>query len=223
MSLKKIAFVVIVGCGLIAGCDDPKAANKENFQAAIQKYLDGEPALCLRLNLPTNVDKALLNGAYTLYREPLKGESAYQVEDTQKKKAIADQLVALGLLKSEAKTLSVAPNLFSPEEKVDVAATAYYLADPAQFTVEDRGFSTVTKLCTGKLKVTEITAFSEPADAMGMKVSRVNYKVTATDLAAWTNDSTLKAAYSGELQIKTERKTDVILTNEGWVERHLFK
>lgn len=219
MFFRKTLFAALLTTGFLAGCDDPKAANKENFQAAIQKYLDGEPAVCLRLNLLTNVDKTLLDGAYTLYREPLKGENAYQVEDSQKKKVIADQLVALGLFKSEAKTLSVAPNRFKPEEKVDVAATAYYLADPTRFTVEDMS----TKLCTGKLKVTEITAFSEPADAMGMKVSRVNYKVTATELADWVNDSVLKAEYPKALEIKTERKTDVILTNEGWVERHLFK
>lgn len=42
----KTALVVVVA-GLVAGCQDSKKANEENFSTAIQTYLDTRDGLCV--------------------------------------------------------------------------------------------------------------------------------------------------------------------------------
>jgi hypothetical protein len=83
-------------------------------------------------------------------------------------------------------------------------------------------------LCAGKATVKSIDQFSEPADMMGLKVSRVNYEYTVSDLPAWTSSPDVQQfvdglkADAGSQATPVKKVEAVVLTNNGWVHEKLF-
>ena len=93
----------------------------------------------------------------------------------------------------------------------------------------DKGaFSTgARQLCYGTPKVVQITNFTEPADAMGMKVSNVQYTYRLVDVAPWVSDTMLKTQFEwlGE-RIGSDgiaKDDDLVLTNNGWAHHSVLK
>ncbi|MEW5704336.1 MAG: hypothetical protein AB1781_07115 [Pseudomonadota bacterium] len=77
-----------------------------------------------------------------------------------------------------------------------------------------------TDICFAWRKVVKIESFTEPAEAMGLKVSRVTYAYELTDVEPWAKGVDIAVAFPqiGALLAKPSgRATDVLVqTDEGW-------
>jgi len=90
----------------------------------------------------------------------------------------------------------------------------------AAFRTGDEDFPGGTGLCFAKRKITKIESFTEPADLMGPKVSRVTYDYTLDDVAPWAKDAGIEAAFpeiKSILAQSNNQQTDgMVLTSTGW-------
>ncbi|MCL2625650.1 MAG: hypothetical protein FWD46_02370 [Cystobacterineae bacterium] len=80
--------------------------------------------------------------------------------------------------------------------------------------------------CTGKYVLLEVENFTEPADAMGMKLSQVNFRYKLTGAADWVKTESLGVAYKDfakRAQDDIQDKAALVLTNDGWMHERLFK
>ena len=93
----------------------------------------------------------------------------------------------------------------------------------------DKGaFSTgARQLCYGTPQVVEIVNFTEPAEAMGAKVSNVQYTYKLVDVAPWASDPALINQFEWlSERISNDSITkddDLVLTNNGWVHHSVMK
>jgi len=86
-------------------------------------------------------------------------------------------------------------------------------------------FSTgARQLCYGTPQVVEIINFTEPVQAMGAKVSNVQYTYRLVDVAAWASDPAIINQFEWMSdRISNEDITkddDVVLTSKGWMHHH---
>jgi hypothetical protein len=216
----KSLWVLVGSLILLASCSDPKVANENNFRRAISHWIAKDPP-CLQL---LNEGMHLPNrpgGAYPRYLESPTEPNLRQVERENRLKAVApyDALVDVGLLKATHTRL--AQSGWFGEDK-NVAVIAYDLTDKGKQTVAKdakNAFGQPNTLCYGKPKVDEIVHFTEPSDAMGMKLSQVSYRYHVADLPDWVNDAKVKAAFpdiAEHLADHLDGKATLVLTNEGW-------
>ncbi|EJB0098741.1 hypothetical protein MUM39_004852, partial [Escherichia coli] len=73
--------------------------------------------------------------------------------------------------------------------------------------------------CVGHYKVDEIVDFTEPGDAMGMKITQVNYIFSPTSIAEWAKRDDVRAAFLGlesDLKEKQTKRITLVLKNDGW-------
>ena len=80
--------------------------------------------------------------------------------------------------------------------------------------------------CSGKYEVVEVENFTEPSDAIGTTISRVNYRYKVKDAADWVRSEGLHAAYKslkGQAEGEVRDKAVLVLTNEGWLHERLFR
>jgi len=89
-------------------------------------------------------------------------------------------------------------------------------------------FSTgAPQLCYGTPQVVEIVGFTEPAEAMGVKVSSVQYTYRLVDIAPWASEPALSKQYEWLPERisnpSIEKNDDVVLTNNGWVHHSVLK
>lgn len=199
-----IAAMAIV----LAGCADPKEANEKNFKAAIQAYLDSVYPKCyFHRNFPTTVE--------------------FDVGGTR---AALKSLVKAGLVIE--KDMAAADSA-AHRKAADVKLT-YDLTDEGRKyykagTEKTFNGNTVGGFCFGKASIKEIGQFTEPSDMFGVRISRVNYTYTVSDLPNWAKSldesvalRELKAEASSTVE-PIKRLDTVVLTNDGWVHEKLFK
>lgn len=204
---------IIAMTGLLAGlvaCSSPKDASKSNFSNAIQAYMDTQKGVCIALP----GDKI----PFTLQHEDPMGLNL-----TGNNKKNADALVDAGLL-SRKETRIKRP--WKPDETIP--ASEYQLTDEGRkyFTDENSGIFSDQAFCTGKYTVVDVDNFTEPSDMMGVKVSQVNFRYKADDLADWAKSDALRAAnkdFSKKTQGDLEGSAALVLTNDGWVHEQLFR
>ncbi|MEZ7750915.1 hypothetical protein O3886_06025 [Haemophilus sputorum] len=205
---------------VLTACNDPKDANKENFGKAISEYLDTQPAVCI--NYPKSsfklpIESSLNNEEQVVY--PISGQFKSLYEDSVKQ---ATYLAEKGLFTEETQSISVkdilggssteSAKVYSPTEKLK-----------SYLVIKDRFWG--NKLCTGKVTLDQVGIFTEPAEAMGMKFSRVYYTVKVSDLADWAADPKFSELFKGRSANKVEgqQRMALILTSEGWKSEHLMK
>lgn len=76
--------------------------------------------------------------------------------------------------------------------------------------------------CYGHSEVTEIAQFSEPADLMGQRVSRVSFKYKVVDLAPWAKLEPVQKAFpevkKAVLSETAAQESEAVLRlmNDGW-------
>lgn len=219
--------IVVAGVSaiLLSGCGDPKKASEENFKTAINGYLEKNP-LCIVLPTSTvqpageNRGYAALPIYYPMPSQPGRSQELFRRQTQQ-----ADALVSAGLM--EAKDATIPQRGMFADDNRDIKVKAYDLTDTGRQALAkpDDGSqsafrSSRNRLCYGTPEVPEITQFTEPADAMGVSVSRVAYTYRLKDKADWaTNAAMLEAfpALKRTTEDKVEDKADVVLTNKGWV------
>lgn len=182
----------------LAGCHDSKAASNENFEKALQSHYDAHPVcITLPLSLPTEIGP-----------DPL--------EPTHRQ---LEALAKAGLLATST-TQKPEPTFSGPGKLVAYTTYSVSATGKVVFRTGDEDFPGGTGLCFAKRKITKIESFTEPADLIGQKVSRVTYDYTLMDVAPWTEDAGIAAAFpeiKAILAKPANQQTDgMILTSTGW-------
>lgn len=221
MSKKLFLYSIISTSLFITACNDPKAANKENFGKAVSEYLATQSAVCIYYpNSSFAIPKGspLNNDEQIVFKSENLANSWYQ--DTTNK---MDYLEQKGLFSKQEQTIQVE----GFGQKQDMAVTVYSPTDKAKpfITEKNSGFGKSKKICTGKVELDSIGTFTEPAERSGMKVSRVEYTIKTKELADWATDPNFSKLFKGlYVDIAEEQqKTTLILTNDGWKSERLMK
>ena len=209
-AIVALSFIV-AGAIALSGCNDPKDASESNFKAAAQQYLDTTyPECYFKVNFPFKTD-------------------GFDFGNTR---AVLKALAAKGLL-TETEISRKHYEKSWGSEAHDVVVNNYALTDEGKkyykagtktnaLGKETGGF------CFGKAKVETITNFTEPSDAMGQKISRVNYTYTVTDIPEWAkSDDIIAASTKLKEDVASEQnpvsaKGVFVLTNKGWMHERLF-
>lgn len=192
----------------LSGCANPKDANKGNFKAAINDYLENKRA-CVRLTARFGTNIAF----------PYKTSRNYYTSNQQKLR----KFTVLGFLSSQ-----VTDNSRYRRRVI------YNLTDKglSHFDESRSGF------CYGKLRVKEILNFTEPnsnsnsvafqySPQFGYTTSTVNYTVETIDIENWAKSKetqqmfpTIKSRLNKDKPLRYT--TTLILTNNGWVHGDSF-
>jgi hypothetical protein len=214
---------VVVALALLAGaCSNPKAANKSNFQHAIQDWIGDHPPC---IDVPGgDVDAAgRSSSGMPRYMTTEASTNRFAKDAHEQRLAPLNVLVNAGLLKVTPATVSEQswmPGV--PGKKIDVLA--YDLTDKGKAALPKTGGSATIggprgSLCYGKPTVDEVTQFTEPGDMMGIKASQVSYRYHLADLPDWAKDPKVRAAFpkiEQDSASSLEGKAAVVLTNDGW-------
>lgn len=197
----------LLGClaATVVGCGSVKDANKGNFAKAIQAYLDTRNGVCA--DIPAK-------------EYPFSLANKGWFSDMKQR---ADALAEVGLLtRSDTQIKASFGNAM--EE-----GSEYQLTELGKKFLVAGGANTMGRhdaFCSGKYEVVEVENFTEPSDAMGTTISRVNYRYKVKDAADWVKSEGLHAAYKS-LKEQTEGevrdKAVLVLTNEGWLHERLFR
>lgn len=218
----RLAGITCLVALAVAGCSDPKEASKGNFKTAINAWVEKNPP-CLSVPRsqirPDGADEA----PFPRYLDISPTTAKYILEGRTREQARFDALVEVGLLKVEETT--IAKKALFGNQSQNVPVRAYDLTDTGKKAVSSEGEksafrSPAQSFCYGTPSVDEVLQFTEPADAMGVKVSRVAYRYHLKDLPGWALNEKMQLAFP---QLKEhaadsiDAKAAVILTNDGWV------
>ena len=214
----KAGFLLSGAALLVTACgNDPKAANEENFEAALNAHY-AQMKQCIRVGSAPNAD-----GIIQEFR------TDGRVQDKQL--SFYNGLVDLGLL--DAVTYQKDTKNFSGQVTGKADWIGYKFSDKGKTFLRPAGLDTgafstgAHQLCYGTPQVVEILNFTEPAEAMGVKGSSVQYTYKLVDIAPWANDLALSNQYewlpesiSNPSIVKDD---DLVLTNNGWVHSSVLK
>jgi len=192
--------VVLIGCLVAAGCSDPMDATESNFEDAINIYLSGQPE-CISIASP-----GYFGDSMDLPVTIAKNSRTYR-ERTE----YLDGFVDAELLKSESRTTKDQYGM-AREQKV------YELSENGHDFYQKPRFGS-GEFCFGNKVVAEILQFTEPAEAQGVKVTRVKFTYEVENIPDWVKSDTFSkvasdAIASGDTPIKTD--VTLFLTSNGW-------
>lgn len=204
---RPISFILCATLSLlISGCSSPKDATKENFSKAIQAYLDTKTGFCA--GIPADHYPFIM------------AKDEVFVESNKKR---ADAFVSAGLLKTRDTELK---SRFSTNM---VPALEYQLTDLGQKHLVKAGAGPLGNhdaFCTGKYELQDIESFTEPADSVGLKISRVAYAYSLKDAHKWIKHDKVQEAFPDAAQNLAgpiEGRAVLVLTNKGWVHEKQLK
>lgn len=188
----------------LSGCNDPKAATKENFKKGLAAFFEKNCALLTPVR--TSMD---LFGRSTTF--PMNLQSA-PVVDPDTPRFVA--LTAAGLLHQGPQQTTL--NAFRQVE----ASKAYTLTDKGQSlwkAANSMGPGSPAGFCAGHLQVDEVDSFTDPVVQGGTKVSTVNFRLHTT-YDAWTQASDIQAAFRDEMNhaAPAPASMPMVLMNDGW-------
>jgi hypothetical protein len=214
----KAGFLLSGAALLVTACgNDPKAATEANFEAALNAHY-AQMKQCIRVGSAPNAD-----GIIQEFR------TDGRVQDKQL--SFYNGLVDLGLL--DAVSYQKDTKNFSGQVTGKADWVGYKFSEkgktflrPADLDIV--AFSTGARhLCYGTPQVVEIVSFTEPAEAMGVKVSRVQYTYKLVDVGPWANDPALSKQYKWLPErisnSSIAKEDDLVLTNNGWVHHSALK
>lgn len=209
--MKKIAsrsvFFVLLGAVVMEGCSNKHDASKSNFSAAIQDYLNTKKGACVVLPKKTMPFTLQKTGEWNINHEIERSGA----------------LVKAGLL--SGKDTQVKPDFGNQL----VPGIEYSLTDEGKkYLVSDSGetLGPWPALCRGKLTVTAIDTFTEPSDAMGMKISQVKFSYRVENAPDWAKSADLQAVnpqLKKDMSDSASDKAVLISTSDGWVHENLLK
>ena len=212
------AILILSGAALLSACgNDSKAANKANFEKVLNAYY-AQMKQCVKIGSKPNSDGII---------QEFRTDGSVQ----DKQLPFYNGLVSLGLL--EAVTYQKDTKNFSGQVTGKADWVGYKFSDQGKTylrpTELDKGaFSTGSRqLCYGTPQVVEIVNFTEPAEAMGAKVSNVQYTYRLVDVAPWASDPAL----TNQFEWLTERISsdsitkddDLVLTDNGWAHHSVLR
>lgn len=213
---------------LVAGCSDPKAASKKNFETAINDWISvNPPCLSLPYTGVRAADRAADAGVFPLYVEAAVSEHPVRLANQKKAAAPFEALAAAGLLKGEPAEITQTGYFSGPQPKL--AVVAYSLTSEGEKAYSARGNSRMMaspSFCYGEPAVKEIVRFTEPGDMMGMTVSQVEYTYQLKNMPEWAKSKAMQAQFPQLARDNAEALEDkdvVVLMNEGWVHEKAMK
>jgi len=218
MSNSIKAILLLSGAALLSACgNDTQAANDANFEQALNAHY-AQMKQCVKIGSKPNADGII---------QEFRTDGSMQ----DKQLPFYNGLVNLGLV--EAVTYQKDTKNFSGQVTGKADWVGYKFSDKGQTFLRpaelDKGaFSTgARQLCYATPQVVEIINFTEPAEALGMKVSNVQYSYTLVDIAPWANDSALTKQFDWlSERISSDnilKDDDLVLTNNGWVHHSVLK
>lgn len=218
MSNSIKAILLLSGAALLPACgNDTQAANDANFEQALNAHY-AQMKQCVKIGSKPNADGII---------QEFRTDGSMQ----DKQLPFYNGLVNLGLV--EAVTYQKDTKNFSGQVTGKADWVGYKFSDRGQTFLRpaelDKGaFSTgARQLCYATPQVVEIINFTEPAEALGVKVSNVQYSYTLVDIAPWANDSALTKQFDWlSERISSDnilKDDDLVLTNNGWVHHSVLK
>ncbi len=206
MIAGSLGFLVLsLGLG---GCGNPKEANKGNFAKAIAQKLGEKPAY----TIPDGSNELSRISACTIGMRNIGIGGIFTSEWN-------DQLTKLGFL--SRRTVTKPPNQYSgPREEFiyELTEQGKQLAKP----VKDEPGNADYYIPFCKVSFKEVLSYTEPSDAMGVKVSQVKYAYTLEDFPDWVKNEALLSSSDWIRQVVNSAgkpltaNESVMLTNEGW-------
>lgn len=218
--MKPIIALSFIAAGAVAlsGCNDPKDASESNFKTAAQQYLDTTyPECYFKVNFPVNQTRFVYD------KSSGKANSDDALHLLAQKGLLEEK--ELSRTHTDKRAFIEEHDAIESEFTLTEEGKKYYKSNVSKnmFTNKDVG-----GFCFGKAKVETITNFTEPSDAMGQKISRVNYTYTVTDIPEWAKSDDIIAASSklkedvASVQNPVSAKAVFVLTNKGWMHERLF-
>jgi len=214
--------VLAAVAALVAGCSNPKAADKKNFETAINDWISKNPPC---LSLPSGsvraADRPADAGIFPLYVEAAVSDHSMRLEIQKKAAAPFEALAAAGLMKGEPAEITQSGYFPGPQPKV--AVVAYTLTPEGEKAFSEKGNSRLMatpSFCYGEPAVKEIVRFTEPGEMMGMTVSQVDYTYQLKNMPEWAKSKAMQEIFPQLARDNAETlegKAAVVLMNEGWV------
>ncbi len=194
----------------LAACSSSKDASKENFEKIINTYLDKS---CVLVSPSNPLGRSGFPTMVVL--EPIIDKRTEQYNAGKIKQF--EFFVGIGLLEVKDGTKKKPAWTFS-DKYITVQTKEYSLTDKGKQFYQEKGKK---GFCLAKKKVSEISNFSEPSQAlMGYTISNINYKVSPYEISDWANNQSIKGAFPYLGNILEENKsesTTLVLMNDGWV------
>ena len=198
MSTHRNLVVCTAALLLLAACDDSQKADKLGFEEVLQDYYDLYPvcaAIALTFPLELRSD----------------GDAARRRQ--------LEPLVAAGLI-SVTTIQKNEPPASGQGQAVDYLRYAPSAAGEKVVRKGANSFLGGTNICFARRKVVEIESFTEPADAAGVKISRVTYDYELKNVESWATGPEIAAAFpqiATALANPSNQATDVLVhMDKGW-------
>ncbi|GIZ51874.1 hypothetical protein [Noviherbaspirillum aridicola] len=198
---------------LLSGCSDPKAASESNFKKAAQAYLDSVYPKC-----------------YVTQTFPYTTTYHTGRKDTGD---LLHALVKAGLLAEKELSRQKTDGWMTAKGDDFIVKSTFELTEEGRKHYKSDGGKPMGYdaggYCAGKAEVDEIVRYTEPSDALGTRISRVNYTYRVKDLPKWALTPELVAVVPALKQDVESKEKPVkvtegfVLTNEGWIHQSLFK
>ncbi len=198
--MNKTLFAAMMAIAALSACSDPKEANNENFQAALQKGFDEGKAnfssgVCVPIDLGgIAFDEASLSAK-------VRSDPLYMPLNPYETQQRLEVLAKVGLLAPQSGGESV----YQVTEK----------GKPLLRKVSRAIYGNYFAFCTGKFSI-QVTAFSEPVNDGQRTYSEVRYHSVLQEPELWVNHQELRTVFANFLEQKPASAT-VYLTDEGWV------
>jgi|SRR5579859_4497510 len=196
-------FIWIAGCGAL----DKNAPTKSNFKVAIQSALDKRPR-CLTTLVPKDVP------AIGKHLRP----------DTE-----LEPYVAAGLVNRTEANVDARQDwmmLYGPKPGQKVPGYHYDLTELGRKVSHPNTRQHIIAgshldFCYAMPEVDEVVRFTQPADAMGMTVTRVTYNYHLANFSEWARNPAFANAENLDRDLSLasqprEESMELILTSDGW-------
>jgi hypothetical protein len=200
----KTAEIITVLVITLAGCGDPMDANEDNFTIALNQEFKDNP-VCFTQDI---LGSSAVLGKYFDFPVTVSRRSY----NYQKLVGHLDQFVEAGLLSAESVSLEARNGFGQP-----YTGRKYDLTDMGRKyhrTLWGHG-----RFCYGNRVVKEITQYTMPTEAQGMKASKVKYTYTVEGIPDWAQMDYFRNVVKNAVKSKAEPIEDeavLYLTNKGW-------
>lgn len=217
--MKKTAILSLVCLAIsttLSGCDNSKAANKENFAKVVREDIAKNP-----YRLPSQSFFNNRNCTLSLGKIPQEivsfdpSTADFAESHSNKNKALTNAGI---LTSSVVKEEEIKSDYYGVKKQI---TTKYDLSEKGkQLAKQDNNGNFYIPYCQVAFK--EVKLFTEPADAAGAKVSYVDYTYAIEKVDDWINNPEILRAYPEAKRIldsvskPLNAKKPLILTNEGW-------
>ncbi|WP_051882398.1 hypothetical protein [Parvularcula oceani] len=206
--------LLICAFAALSACTEGETDEAAQFAAALNEYYANNPE-CVRVGQPADE-----NGVVAEVRE----DRVPRDGDVSKLDAlVSEELLEVRVVDVELRAIVASrPGETAPARRYSLTEKgADFLQRREEANRMQMGSSA---FCYGHRKVTEITNFTEPADAFGQRVATVAYTFELMDVPAWARGTKVTAAFpeiARETSGRRSDSTDLVLTDEGWVHHRL--